>query len=291
MKRCAIVGIAASLLILSGCEEKTFDQRLVDIAVKQGEHEDNINRLASRVEGIDRRLEEIQQSLEKIAPASGSPQPAEASEATASQPQVVEFKETPEYKQIATQLASIQQRLNATQSSLAKTQADAGEQQRRAQLRDPRQAMRAISNPQELNERLDNLLQKFGQKIEDPVKRQQFEADMNQFKRNLSQNPSTNELYQQVVGGLTERLNNEQNDRSREWIQREIKSLESASDEELAGRLERYQRMQTMRQVRDLSSKYNIPRETLMDSGLPAMGRDSRSPRGGRGGRGGGRGR
>jgi len=275
------------LFILSGCEQKGFDQRLVDIAVKQGQHEDSINGLASRIEGIDKRLEEIQQSLEKIPPASGSPQPAEAKSGTATEPQVVEFKDTLEYKQIITELSSIQQQLSATQGGLAKTQADAAEQQRRAQLRDPRQAMGALSNPQELTGRLDNLLQKFGQKIEDPVKRQQFEADVNQFKRNLSQNPSTNEVYQQVVGDLTERLNNEQDDRARERIQREITSLESASDEEVAGRLERYQRMQTMRQVRDLSSKYNIPRETLMDSGLPAMGRGPGS-RGGRGGRRGG---
>ncbi len=285
MKQYAIVGLAAFLLALVGCEEKTFDQRLVDITVKQGEHEDQISRIATRIEGVDRRLEEIQQTLEKIPPASGAPEPVKVVEEEATEPEVVEFKDTPEYKQIVAQLSTIQQQLNLTRSGVEKAQQDAASERERAQLRDPRQAMSAMTNPQEMNKRLDLLLQNFGQKIQDPQKRQQFEADLNRFRQSLSGSRSAQDLYAQIADDLNERLLNEENERSRERIQRELQSLESASGEDLEGRLDRYQRMQTFRQIRDLTTTYNIPRETLQDSGLPAMGRGSGPSRGGRGDR------
>ncbi|NQT84775.1 hypothetical protein HQ563_17285 [bacterium] len=272
MKKCFFAGIAGALFLLAGCEEKEFDSRLVEVAVNQKKQEDNISKIATRIEGVDKRLEEIEQSIEKLPSASGTTPPAESSEGEAAEPLVVEFKDTPEYKQIVAQLSTIQQRLSVTTSNLAETQGNVAMQRQQAQLRNPAEAMQAMSNPQQLNERLDLLHQNFGQKIEDPVKRQQFEADLNQFKRNLAENFSPAQLQQQVLDDLTRRLDSEESDRARERIEREIASMETASGDELAGRLERYQRMQTFRQIRDLTQTYDIPRNTLRDSGLPAMG-------------------
>ncbi len=287
MKEYVVVGITALVLILVGCEKESFDQRLVDIAVNQGDQEDDIGLLARRVEGIDRRLQVIQQSLDKITPPSGAPETPKATEEQTTELPVVEFKDAPEYKQIVALLSGVQQQLNLTQSNLVETQENIANQEERDQMRDPRQAMTVISNPQQLSERLDSLVRNFGQAIEDPVRRQEFEAEVHQFRRSLSENPSTRELYQQTMDELTQRLNNEQNDRAREWIEREIRSLESATGEELAGRLERQTRFQNLRQLRDLTRKYDIPRDALTDAGLPAMGREEGRSREGRGQRGG----
>jgi flagellar biosynthesis regulator FlaF len=288
MKKHAIMGFAAILLLLPGCQEGQFDDQLKDIAVKQNTHEKDLNQIAWKMEGVTRRLERIEGSLEKLSPASGSPEAPTTVETEPLGPQVVEFKDTPEYKQIVARLSTIQQELSLTQSNLVGTEEDAATQRERAQMTDPAQMMQAMRDPKQLSSRLDALVQNFAQNIEDPVKRQQFEAEVHQFKRSLSQNVTDQQLYQQVYNDLTERLNAEQNERAREYIQREIRSLESASGEELAGRLDRYTRLQNFRQLRDLTQTYEIPREVLLDSGLPAMGGQPGRPEGRRGqGRGG----
>jgi len=286
MSKYVIAVVCALLLGIIGCEEKKFDRRLVDIAIEHEKQGEEVKKLAGRVEGITGRLEQIEQSLGKISPPSGSTAAPTSAETKTSGPQVVEFKETPEYKQIVAMLSSIQQQVNQAQSSVAATRDDAARERERARLRDPGEMMRAMNDPNQLSGRLDTLLQNFSPKIQDSALRRQFETDVLQFKRGLSAGQSTEELHQRVVAELTERLNNEQNERSREFMNRELQSLQSASGEELAGRLERYTRFQTFRQLRELSEKYNIPREVLTDVGLPAMGGDF----GGRGGRGPGRG-
>jgi GTP1/Obg family GTP-binding protein len=138
-----------------------------------------------------------------------------------------------------------------------------------------------MNNPQELDRRLTLLAESFAPKIEDATQRQQFRADMEQLKRNLSYTPSTEELHQRVVSDLTERLNSEENERARGFIERQMQSLQAASGEELEGRLERYRRFDSFRQLRELQQKYDIPRETYTDAGLPSMGRERRGTRGG----------
>jgi len=287
MKTYVIIGIASFFLMLVGCEKDSSDEGLIEITVQQKTQRDDLKRIATRIDGVERRLEEIQQSIDKIPPASGTPEPSTVGEGQTDGPKVVEFKDTPEYGRMAAQLSAIQQRLTLTGGGLTETQQDIIREQEQARLRDPAQAMRAMSDPQEMDRRLTTLAQNFVPTIQDPVKRQQFEADLQQLKRSLSENPSTQELYQRTVSNLTERLNNEQNERAREFIQRQVQSLETASAEELEGRLERYSRFDTMRQLRDIQSKYDIPRETYRDAGIPSMGMERGGPRGGDRGRGG----
>ena len=294
MSKYVIVGVMAVMLAFSGCQDEGSDDRLIEVAVKQDKHKGDIDKLSKRVEGFENRLVGIEQSLEKLPPPTGTPEAAVTAEEETTGPKVVEFKDTPEYSQIAAQLSAIQQRLGATQSGLVETQEGIAREQEQRRLRDPAEAMRAMSNPQEMNRRLTLLAQNFAGKIEDPVKRQQFEVDVQQLKRNLSenQNLSAQERYQQVTSDLAERLKNEENERAREFIQRQVQSLETASAEELEGRLERYSRFGSMRLLRDLQSKYDIPRETYRDAGLPSMGMGRGGPMGmGRGGPRGRRGR
>jgi hypothetical protein len=272
MSKYAIVAVVAAMLLLLGCQKEESDDRLIEVAVKQDKHKADIDKLSERIAGFEKRLVRIQQSLEKLPQPTGSPEPATTAEEESTEPKVVAFKDTPEYGDIAVKLSAIQQQLTLTQSGLAETKDDMAREQELERLRDPAESWRVMNDPQEMNRRLALLSQNFAQKIEDPAKRQQFEVDVEQLKRSFSERPSTQELYQQTIADLTERLNNEQNERAREFVQNEIRSLETASAEELEGRLERYSRFGTMRQLRDLQSKYDIPRETYGDAGLPSMG-------------------
>ncbi len=281
-----------TMLLLLGCQEKGSDENLIEVAVEQEKQTGEIENLSQRVEGFDNRLVRIEQSLERLPEAMGAPDPAPTTEEETTEPKVVAFKDTPEYGDIAAKLSAIQEQLSLTQSSLVGTQEDIAREQELERLRDPAEAQRIMNDPQEMNRRLTLLAQNFVPTIQDPVTRQQFEVDVEQLKRSLSERPTTQQLYQQTVADLTERLNNEQNERAREFIQRQIESLETATSEELEGRLERYSRFGTMRQLRDFQAKYDIPREVYTNSGLPSMGMDRRGfRRGDRGGRPGGGGR
>ena len=282
MNKCVILALATAFL-LAGCGRKDYDQGVVDIAIGQKKQDAEINQIATRIEGVDKRLNEIQQSIQKIAPPAGSAEPATTAEGESEGPKEVEFKDAPEYKQIVARLTSLQQQLNLTRSGLSETRDTLATEREREALLDPRQAMQAMTDPQELDRRLDLLARNFGGRIEDVGRRQQFQADVQQLRQSLT-NVSRQEQYERVVNDLTQRLNAEQADsRAREWIDRQIQDLQAASGQELEGRLERYQRMQTVRQVRDLAQQYDIPREVLQESGLPAMGRGDFGARGDRG--------
>lgn len=291
MARYAVLLVIMALLFFAGCGKESSDSRLIDVGVKQDEHKGSIDQLSRRIEGFDRRLAQLQDSLKQLPDPTGAPEPATTTEES-TEPKVVEFKDTPEYARIAAQLSAIQQQLALTESRLNETQAEIVAEERRRELQDPAQAFQAMNDPQEMNKRLSLLGQSFVGKIQDPVKRQQFEVDIEQLKRRFLEKPSTQELYQRVSSSLTERLNTEQNERAREFIQRQIEELQTASGEDLQGRLDRYQRMEVTRELRNLQTNYDIPREALSEVGLPAMG-GGRGDRGGfdRGNRGGQQGR
>ncbi len=293
MKKYVVVAVIAALTAIVVRSAEGADRRLIEIAVKQEKQNAELGKLSRRIEGLEKRLIEIQKSLEKIAAAAKPPEAVKPAETAPSGPKVVEFKETPEYGQIAGQLTDIQQKLSTMQSNLTKTQEDGAREAERARLRDPAATWGAMNNPQELSSRLTAFGQNYALKIEDPLKRQQFEVDIEQFKRSLSEKPSTQQLYDRVTAQLNERLNSEQDQRAQEFVQRQLNELQAASGEELQGRLERYSRFDTVRQLRQLQEKYSIPREALGDAGLPAMGGEGRGPGGGergprmQGGRGG----
>jgi len=291
MARYAALLVIGALLLLVGCGKESSDSRLIEVGVKQDEHKGDIDRLSRRIEGFDKRLVQIQESLKRLPEPTGSPQPTTAAEES-TEPKVVEFKDTPEYARIVAQLSAVQQQLALTQSRLTESRDEVAAEEQRRQLQDPAAAFQAMSDPQEMNRRLTLLGQNFAGKIQDPVKRQQFEVDVEQLKRKLSEKPSAQELYQRVSSSLTERLNTEQNERAKEFIQRQIEELQTASGEDLQGRLERYQRFEVSRELRNLQSTYEIPRETYTEIGLPSMGGDRGGPAGiNRGDRGGQQGR
>lgn len=271
MRRYVVVGMLVLLSALIGCKEETSDDSLADIVVNQKKQEGEISSISGRMERVENTLAEIQQSLEKPAPTVGLPTPPVSTEGAAQ-----DFRNTQEYAQILAMLTEVQ-----------KTHQEIAEERAREELRDPRQAFQAMNDPQQMDSRLSLLVQNFAGRIEDVAKRQQFEADVQQLKQSFATPPTVQGLYERRTAELTARLNEEQDQRRKEFIQRELSSLQTATAEQLEERLDRYQRSETMRQVRELQEAYDIPREVLRDSGIPTMGRGG--PGGFRGGPGRGR--
>jgi ribosomal protein RSM22 (predicted rRNA methylase) len=273
MKRCLVVGMIVLLSALIGCKEETSDDSLADIVVIQKKQEREIASMSGRMESVENTLAEIQQSLEKPAVTSGLPAPPVSTEGGAQ-----DFRNTQEYAQILAALTEVQ-----------KTHQEIAEERALEELRDPRQAFQAMNDPQQMDSRLTLLVQNFSGRIQDVAKRQQFEADVQQLKQSFSTPLTVQQLYERRTAELTARLNEEQDQRRKEFIQRELNSLQTATAEQLEERLDRYQRSDTMNQLRQLQETYEIPRDVLRDSGIPTMGRGG--PGGFQGGPPGGRGR
>lgn len=281
MRRFVIVGVVAVLLLLLGCQQEEPDSRLLDMTVKQDRQKEDIDEISRRIEGLETRLVKISETIDAIPRPTGAPEGTTPDAEESNEPRVVEFKDTPEYRQIAAQLAALQQGVSATQSSLTEAQTALNREREAQQRRDPAQAWAAMNDPQQASERLSALGRDFAGKIEDPMRRQEFEVAIENLKRRMSENPSPQELYQRITADLTGRLANEQDERARTFIERQIQSMQNASEEELQGRLERYKTFENMRAIRELQRTYEIPRETLSDAGLPSMGREDRGPGGG----------
>jgi hypothetical protein len=267
MRRYAIVGTAILLLVPFGCKKDASDQNLVEIAVVQEKQQREMLSLSGKIERLEETLVGIQQSLEKPHAAVGVPASAAGKEGSPP-----DFRDTEEYAQIVALLSDVQTRLDSTQSGLSQTQQNLAREEQLEQLRDVGQAFGALGNPQEMDRRLTLLVQNFAPKIEDAVKRQQFEVDVQQLKESLAAPATVEELYQRRTEELTARLNEEQDERRRQSIERQLTSLQTATAEQLQQRLDWYQRSETMRQVGRLQQEYDIPRQTLRDSGIPTLG-------------------
>ena len=257
MRGYVVVGIVIILSALIGCKKETSDDSLANVIVNQKKQEGEISSISARVEKVEKTLAEVQKSLQKPPAPVGLPAPTVSTEGGAQ-----DFRNTQEYAQILAALTDVQ-----------KTYQEIAQERAQEELRDPRQAFQAMNDPQEMDRRLSLLVQNFAGRIEDVAKRQQFEADVQQLKQNLTTPATVQQLYERRTAELTARLNEEQDQRRKEFIQRELTSLQTATADELEQRLDRYQRSDTMNQLRELQQTYNIPGDVLRDSGIPTMGR------------------
>ena len=198
LKRLGFAVLAATLLITVGCERGESDKRLIDIAVKVEKQGARVDQIGTRMEGIEASLAEIRASLQRAEPA------------VRGETQAVDFRDTPEYKQMAAALSAVEQQLNITQSGLAETQEEFEKEQEVAKKKAAqKKPFGGVNDPQKLTEKLDSLAQSFALGVNDPVRRQELEAEVEQLKRDLSDNLSAHELYEPLVSDLTERLNSE----------------------------------------------------------------------------------
>jgi hypothetical protein len=225
--RCVIVVAAlAAFSFTPGCKNETSDKRLIDIAIRQKAHEREVARLTSKLADLETELTGIRSALDKLAPASGLAAPGKSG-----QGQPVDFRETPEYRQMAAAISAIQEQLNITENRVAEAEKVLDKQKQPPKEPSGPKPPPVLNDPPELAKKLDSLVQSFAQKIADPFRRQLFEAEVEQFKRDLYDNRPPQELFQPLVDDLKERLNGETPGMLKNWGEQRLKALESATPE------------------------------------------------------------
>jgi len=283
--RICILGILA--LACWGCREDDSG-RVGELLTQQETHAENISQMTTRVDAIDQKLAGIQKSLDALLPAGTGAPSAEGSEVIVAS----NFASTKEYQDIMRHIVLLEDQVATTQGEFVGFREQQTEAREREALRDPRAAFRAMGDPKQLSSRLDNLSKNFSGKIADPVKRNQFFADVEDLKSKYSAQLSPQQKQEQARTLISEAVNSMQDDdRARGWLEGQLRSLDEASADQLNERVDRVLQFQKMREINDLTQRYEIPGDVVRDSGLVSFGGRGGPPgMGGRGGGGRGRG-
>jgi hypothetical protein len=97
--------------------------------------------------------------------------------------------------------------------------------------------------------------------------------DVEALKASLFASLSPQEKVQRARDLITANMSAITDERMRGMMERQLQSLQEAQGDELNERVDRILQFQTMRQVGELTQKYNIPQETVRDSGIVSFGR------------------
>jgi len=268
VKRVTVGLVAASFLVLFSCRREKANKRLIEIAVRLQKQQANVNRIAESVQGIEARLNEIEASLGRNAPFPGNAEPAQGDRT-----HIVDFRGTPEYRQIAAALGTIQQRLSLTESALSETKGQLVKEREAERRGSPalrlNESWKAVSDPREMPERLDALIENVADHMGDPGRRQEFEADIEKIKSIYADNLTSQELRERLVSVLKQRLDSVQREGTRWLIGRQLRQLESPSGDELPGLLMQMREDCSMEALAELREKYHINPGAIRDAGLP----------------------
>ncbi|MBN1917335.1 MAG: hypothetical protein JW889_05455 [Verrucomicrobia bacterium] len=183
-------------------------------------------------------------------------------------------------------LATVAQELARTRQQVADMIREREAEKELEALRDPRQAWDAMGDPEQLVARIDRFAAAHADNIEDVSVREQFLADVQALRHQIEAQVhlTPEQKAQEYRSRLTDLLNAETDERRRQWYEGQLTVLNSANEEAVNELLDRGLRMDNARAIGELANKYEVPRDTLRDSGLVSFG-------GGRGdfGSGGGR--
>jgi len=256
-------------LVLWGCA-KGGDRRVTELLDGQQGQARQITHMSTRIDAVDEKLTKIEKSLNALL-ASGSGAAAKGG------PEVVvasNFASTKEYQDIMRNITALQTQVGSTQQEFTALRDQQNEASQREQLRDRGSAFRAMGDPQQLSQRMDILVKNFSGKISDPAARSQFVSDVEGLKSKFSTQLSTEEKRQQAKALLSERMAGMQDDRGRGWVEGQLKSLDDTTNpEQLQQQVDNIFQFQKMRDIGELTRKYNIPEDVVRDSGLVAFDR------------------
>lgn len=264
-KRSKVFLIAAALTAVAGCQKEQSDSRLIDLSVQVKKHEEKVQQVERRLEGIEARLDELVRAEPNASLLSGKVATPKRSDG-----QAADFRETPEYEQMVAVIAAIQQQVNVAKSELPDAQGGPSEGLPSLRLSDLPGPFVATEDPKELTEKLNKLVDTFGLRIEDPQQRQEFLVDIEQLKQLNAEGLGSQQLREQLIAALKERWNREENEGSRKWIERQISELESAAPENLSETLDHTRGMENLIRLGEIRKNYNIPSEAMKEAGLPA---------------------
>lgn len=260
--------VVVAALCCWGCS-KGNDNRVDELISRQAEHGQKIAEMSSKVDNVDARLADIEKGIGMLLGGGSGADASGASQVTGSST----FAKTDEYKNLMNQMALLQQQVGVVQEALGGFQKERQNSRELAALRDRGSAFRAMSEPEELSRRLDILAKNFSGKIPDATKRNQFVGELESLKAKFSASLSPDEKLAQARNLLTQRLNAAEDQRERERLERQLQQLDQVQGvqqmEEQADRMLQFERM---REIGELTQKYNIPDETVRDSGLVSFG-------------------
>lgn len=269
--------LVTAALCFSGCGKSGNGTRVAQLLEEQEEHARQIAEMSKQIDNVDERLSQIQESLEDFLGGGG---PALSEEKG---PELIvspNFASTAEYKTLVQLMGSLQERVVSVQGDFVRFQDQQKAAAELAALRDRGGAFEALNQPGEMSRRLDILMKNFSGSIPDGATRGQFMQDVETLKASLFATLSPQEKLQRARDLITQNMSAITDERMRGMMERQLQSLEEAQGDELNERVDRMLQFQTMRQIGELTQKYNIPQETLSDSGIVSFG--------GRGGPGGG---
>jgi hypothetical protein len=259
------LGLAVAGASLCGGCLKNDGSRVDDLISRQSEQAQSISQLSEKVNSVEAKLANIEKGISVLL-GGGSVGAA----GKVSGPMVSSsFAKTEEYKNIMNQIALLQEQVVVVQGVLTGFHEERQENRELEELRDRGAAFRAMNEPQELTRRLDILAKNFSGKIPDAAVRNQFVNEIGGLKARYTAPMSPEQKKGEAQRLLTEAMNAVDNDRARGWLEAQLRSLdEQDNPEEIEERVNRTVQFQRMREIGELTRRYNIPAETVRDSGL-----------------------
>lgn len=256
---------AVAVVSLCGSCARNDDSRVDDLISRQNEHTRSISQLSKRVDSVEAKLTSIERGVNALLGGGA----AGAAGRGAGPPATSTFANTEEYKTIMSQIALLQEQVGVVHGELAgfdKARAESGQ---REALRDRAAAFRAMNEPEELTRRLDILAKSFSGKISDAARRNQFVKEIEELKARYTAPMSPEQKRVEAQQLITWAINAVDNDRAKEWLEGQLRSLEEQGDApENEERITRTLQVQRMRELGELTRRYNIPADTVRDSGL-----------------------
>ncbi len=254
--------VCLTILGLPGCRDRRSEQRLVDMAVKIETNAAKISGVSLALEGISDRLTAIENSIQTLARASSdADKPATGSPGASAEG-------SGDMESISRQVAFLMEELAATKEELATTKG--GLEKIGMKVSKPGDIGEALfdvaGNPDLFVSGLERLLETVSSRIEDPVTRQNFVADMAQLQSDVLNPLSPEELYQELRARHVEKLNAVTDDKDRRAVEQALTQLENCSDEELQDRLTHYARERTVGEFFRIAKTYGVQKDELVET-------------------------
>ncbi len=261
--------VAVAALCFCGCLKRS-GSNVEDLLSSQERHAQQISEMSKKVDSVDEKLSAIEKSINALlAAGSGTASTSGDSLAASSS-----FAETEEYKDIMRQIGVLQEQVGVVQGEFAGFQNEEQQAREVATLRDRGSAWRAMGDPEEMSRRMDILVKNFSGKIADRAARDRFISDVESLKAKYSASLSLEQKRAEARALISQAVESSDNDRFRERLESQLRSLdEEQNAEQLEERVDRVLQFQRMREIGEVVQKYNIPEETVRDSGLMSFGR------------------
>ncbi len=284
MRKAIVFAIAIAVALLAGCGSNKRELEALRAEQKRGleQMRDQLKALSLEVGRLRRVVGELDSELFEIkgqldygliggrgtdAELGSPPEAGTPSEVGPAREMPIEPIEVKDLEGLAKEVAKLR-------AEVANLHLELVTEKEIADLRDPRKTWEAMNDPKKLSWRLDRFAKHWSGTIEDETTRAQFVADVAELKEQISarESLSKEELTERYRAKLTERINTESNQRMRQWLEQQLRTLNTGQDRVVENQLKTFQRYDTTQGLKELASKYKISNEQLRDNGLQTYG-------------------